>query len=255
MWPVLCQWGPVTLHTYGALVALGFFLGYFYTLRLGRRHGVSADAVTDLAWWTLLAGLLGARLLYASFNPSQFLEDPLEIFKIWQGGLVWYGGFLAALAATVHWARRHDVPFLKLGDMIAPGLALGHGVGRLGCFAAGCCFGRPTDLPWAITFTHPDTLAVPNVAVHPSQLYEAVLNVELFVVLSVLANRLPGWIGSGRLTALYLAGYGVIRVLVEATRGDDRGPVWAGVTVTQWIAAACFAAGVALLMRRRPASS
>lgn len=253
MWPVLFQWGPVTLHTYGALVAGGFFLGYFYTLRLGARHGVSSDAVTDLAWWSLLAGLAGGRVLYVLFNLSQFRDNPLDFFKIWQGGLVWFGGFMAAAAAVALWSRRHNVPFLKTGDMLVPGAALGHAVGRLGCFAAGCCFGRPTDVPWAVTFTHPDTLAVTNVAVHPSQIYEAGLNAALFAALALLARRFPGWIGTGRLAALYLAGYAVIRVLVEATRGDDRGPAYFAVTATGWIAAACFVAGAALWLRSRKA--
>ncbi len=252
MWPILLKVGPVTLHTYGLLVALGFFAGYAWLLKQSRRNGLSAEIATDLVWVLLLSGILGARLLYVLFHWRYYLDAPLDILKLWQGGLVWSGGLLCAMAAGALWLKRRNMSLLLAADLAAPAAALGHAVGRLGCFAAGCCYGRPSDLPWAVTFRHPETLAPANTPLHPSQLYESGLNLLLFAVLASAGGKPALALGRGRLAVLYLALYGVLRFLVELFRGDDRGPVFASLTSTQWVAVACVlaAAGAGFLLPR-----
>jgi phosphatidylglycerol:prolipoprotein diacylglycerol transferase len=257
MWPILFKWGPVTLHTYGALVALGFFLGYYRALFLARRRGISDDVMADFAWIALVAGLAGARVLYVLFNLGYYRGAPLDVLKVWQGGLVWYGGLIAGAAASAAWFRHKKISVALAADVCAPGLALGHALGRLGCFFAGCCYGRACALPWAVTFRNPDSLAPQNAPLHPSQLYESGLNLLLFLLLDKLA-RSEGRLrpGRGLLAMLYAGSYSVIRFLVEFTRGDDRGPVFASLTSTQWISVAGLSAalaGWALLARRKDA--
>lgn len=239
MFPVLFKIGPLTLHAYGAMVALGFYLGYRWMLFQGRRHGLSEDQVSALAWTCMLAGLAGARLLYVAFNPGHYLSAPWEIFKIWEGGLVWYGGLLAGAGAGVLWLRRRKISVPLAADVTAPALALAHAVGRLGCFLAGCCYGRECALPWAVTFRHPDTLAPSGIPLHPAQLYEAALDLLLFALLA----RRP--VGSGRTAVLYIGGYSLARLTVEFFRGDERGPVWLSLTSTQWIAVLGLGAALA----------
>ncbi|HRY29039.1 MAG TPA: prolipoprotein diacylglyceryl transferase [Elusimicrobiota bacterium] len=255
MWPTLLPLGPVTLHTYGALIAVGFLAGYFYTVRLARKHGLSADTVTDLCWVALLAGIIGARLLYVAFDWAYYSRSPLSVLKLWEGGLVWYGGFLFAVLSGIFWLRRRRISVLLAADLLAPGTALGHAIGRLGCFAAGCCYGRPTQLPWAVRFTHPDTLAVPHTPLHPSQLYESFLTFGIFAVLSGMAWRRPDRVGRGEVALVYLGLYAAARFVVEFSRGDDRGPVLALLTTTQWISLAFLLAAMAggVLLRRKNA--
>jgi phosphatidylglycerol:prolipoprotein diacylglycerol transferase len=250
VWPSLLKLGPFTLHTYGALVAGGFLAGYAYSARLGERHGLPRERSADLAWIALLAGIVGARILYVLFNLPYFRQRPLEIVQFWQGGLVWYGGLAAALAVGVAWTIRAGVPTGLAADVFAPGVALGHAVGRLGCFAAGCCYGRPSSLPFAVSFHHPDTLAPMGTPLHPSQLYEAALDFGLFFLLHRLAARGRPALGSGTLACLYAALYSVIRFAVEFSRGDDRGPVWLSLSATQWVALAFLAAAGAWAARR-----
>lgn len=255
MWPILFDHGPLVLHTYGAFVALGFFLGYRMMLSLARRRGVDDAAVSDLAWICLLSGLVGARLFYVAFNWRTYQLYPLDVLKVWEGGLVWYGGLIAAAVAGTLWARRRGLSAALMADLAAPGVALGHALGRLGCFAAGCCYGKPCSLPWAATFRHPKTLAPAGVPLHPAQMYEAALDFLLFFALFAWLRRRPDQAGTGRPAVLYVVLYSLIRLGVEFFRADDRGPVAGGLTATQWIAAAMFLAAVLLLpfSRRRDA--
>lgn len=237
MWPILFSWGPITIHSYGALVALGFLAGYGWTVHMGRRSNISDALVLDLVWVLLLSGILGARLLYVLFNIHFFAGHPLDIFKIWQGGLVWYGGLITAALAGGLWTRWKKIPLGLAADICAPGAALGHALGRLGCFAAGCCYGKSADIPWAVVFTHSESLGPLDTPLHPTQIYEALLNLVLWCALSITALRGSAvWLGRGRLAAAYVFLYGAIRLAVEFFRNDDRGPVAWGLTATQWVA-------------------
>lgn len=248
MWPILLKFGSFGLHTYGAFVAAGFLAGYGWMVHSGKTRNISQDTVLDLAWVLLLSGLIGARALYVAFNWDYYLQSPLEILKLWEGGLVFYGGLILASAAGVFWTRQKKLSIALIADLVAPGLALGHAFGRLGCFAAGCCYGRPCDLSWAATFNHPESLAPQGIALHPSQIYEAGLNFLLFFILNYAANR-KNALGTGRVAALYVLFYSLARFSVEFTRGDDRGPLFLSLTATQWVAAATFSLAVVWWIR------
>jgi phosphatidylglycerol:prolipoprotein diacylglycerol transferase len=249
MFPILFRWGPITLHTYGALAAAAFLLGAWIARSEARRRGVSPELIGDGLLVLLGAGILGARLLYVLFHISEYAAAPWDAFKIWQGGLVWFGGVLAAVPAGAWYFRRRGLSPLTAADLLAPAIALAHAVGRLGCFAAGCCYGRACDAPWAVTYRSPESLAPMGLPLHPSQLYETLLNLALFAGLRILGRRDSFRPGTGRSTGLYLIGYGVIRLLVEFTRADDRGPALVGLTATAWIATLLTLVGAALFRR------
>jgi phosphatidylglycerol:prolipoprotein diacylglycerol transferase len=241
MLPILFRCGPVTIHTYGVLVAAGFLLAYAYVLRAARRHGIEAEAMADLFFYVLLSALVGARLLYVALNWRLFLYDPLAVVKIWQGGLVFYGGFVAAVPVAVWRVRRLGLGLPVIADMAAPALALAQAVGRLGCLCAGCCYGRPAELPFAVIFHYPDSLAPLEQPLHPTQAYHAAANGLLFVVLWQTARRRPR---PGLVAGLYLLLYPVGRFVIEFFRGDPRG-AWAGLSTSQWVSMAVFSAGAA----------
>jgi phosphatidylglycerol---prolipoprotein diacylglyceryl transferase len=238
VWPIVFQIGPFTLHSYGLLVAGGFLAGYLMLLRLAQRHSVPQPVVADLAWVALLGGIVGARVLYVLFNIGFYLKAPLEILKFWEGGLVWYGGLIGAVAAGIYFVRRKGVSVLDTADAAAPGVALGQAIGRLGCFAAGCCYGKESSVPWAVTFSSPHALAPLGAPLHPSQLYEAALLFALSGVLFLAGPRIRAAFGSGAVALWYVEAAAFIRIGVEFTRGDERGPVLFGMTSTQWIAGA-----------------
>ena len=252
MFPVLTiVWG-VKLYTYGLFLALGFWAAVTVAKAEGRRYGVAPERITDLFLVALISALAGSRLFYAATAPEIFLADPMELLRIWKGGLVFYGGFLMAVLACFVYTRIKEMPPGQTADIVAPALAAGQAVGRLGCFFAGCCYGKPSHLPWAVTFTHPETLAPRGIALHPTQLYHAGANLIIFLVLWRLRKGNPV---AGRLFLLYVLLYGVTRAFLETFRGDDRGPVILGVfSVSQVIgisAAALALAGILILNRQR----
>jgi phosphatidylglycerol:prolipoprotein diacylglycerol transferase len=247
MHPILLQLGPITLRTYGALVALAFVLGLGLVRWLGAQRQLPDAFLLDLATALIVAGMTGARTLYVLLNWEFFRGHPLDIFKVWEGGLVFYGGFLFAAAAGVWFTRRRGQPIGTVADVLAPGLALGHGIGRLGCFAAGCCYGRPTTLPWAVYFRHPEALAPLGIGLHPTQIYESIGDVAIAFFLAGLARTRR--LRSGAVFWTYVLMYGILRYTVELVRGDDRGAVVGGLYPSQWIAAtAIVVAALALVI-------
>jgi phosphatidylglycerol:prolipoprotein diacylglycerol transferase len=248
MWPIIFKTGPFSLHTYGALVAAGFLAAYGWMVRLAKTKNISSDTILDFTWILLISGLIGARLLFVAFNWDYYSQAPVEILFLWQGGLVFYGGLILATIAGALWVRRRGLSAALMADIAAPSLALGHAFGRLGCFAAGCCYGKPCDLPWAVTFSHAESLGPRGVPLHPSQLYEAGLNFLLFFILNAYARKTDS-LGTGRVAALYVFSYSLIRLAVEFTRGDERGPVFLTLTATQWIVVAIFAAAAGWIIR------
>lgn len=254
MYPVLFHLGPLTIHAYGVLLALGAGLGLVLLSRLARKSGLDPERLTSLALWVLLAALAGARLMFVLLEPAGFLKAPWRFFYIWQGGLVFYGGVIAGLAVGLFLARRWGIPLLAMMDCFAPALALGQAFGRLGCFMAGCCYGRESDLPWAVTFTHPLTLAPPGIPLHPTQLYSAGALLLIFAFLMWLWPRRRA---AGQVFFAYGVLHGLARVIIEQFRGDWRGPevVW-GLTPTALmglgLAVGC-AVGLVVLHRRRGA--
>ncbi len=220
MHPVLIEFGFIKIFTYGLLVAGGFLMGILLASKLARREGLEPERIIDLSFYILAASLLGARLLYVVIEYKYFLAHPLEAFKIWKGGLVFYGGLMGAMIAGVVYIRKHGLPIWKVGDVVAPSLAIGQAIGRWGCFFAGCCYGVRTDVPWAITFTDPKSLAPLNIPLHPTQIY---LSLNALVIFAVLLWLLRRKTFDGQVLWTYGILYSIGRFIIEYFRGDDRG--------------------------------
>lgn len=234
MHPILIDFGFFQLPAYGVLLATGVILG-LWTLRL-RADKVGMDGVhlVDFALWLVIWALLGAKLLLVIVELPRYLNDPASLFGVVRAGGVFLGGFIAAVITAIVLLRRYKLEALPTFDVIAPSLALGHTIGRIGCFFAGCCWGAACDLPWAITYTSPiaaERLGTPlHAALHPFPLYAAAFNFGLYLALAALFRRRPA---PGRVFATYLVLYGIARFLLEGTRGDiARGFVFNGALST-----------------------
>ncbi|MDY0359819.1 MAG: prolipoprotein diacylglyceryl transferase [Desulforegulaceae bacterium] len=220
MHPVFFEYKSFVIHTYGVMAAIGFLAAIIVSGFLAKKENIKKDDISDLAVYVILSAVIGARLFYFFVEPKFFLENPLEIFKIWKGGLVFYGGFIFGLAGAVFFIKKRNLPLGKTADIIAPALALGHGIGRIGCFFAGCCYGKPTSLPIGIVFKNPDALAPLNISLHPVQLYSVISNLFIFGVLMFFFTKKKK---DGDVFLLYLFLYGILRMIIEYFRGDNRG--------------------------------
>lgn len=226
--------GNWPIYWYGVLMAAAFMACMLHLTALGRRAGYPPDFGADLTLWLMLAGVLGARLAYVIANAGEFARHPLDIARIDQGGLVFYGGFIGACLVFIGFARRHRQPLWGLADYAVTALPLGHAIGRLGCFLNGCCFGAASDVPWAVW--------VEGARRHPTPLYETGWNLIVYAVLLTAYFRRPR---PGRVFALYLLVYPVGRFLMEGVRGDER-LRWLGLTVAQEVSVALILTGLAL---------
>ena len=229
---MLPKLGPLPFPTsYGLLVAAGLVLALLVLRRLAPRVGLPAQPAQDLLVWAALAGLLGAKLLLIALDPASFLRRPWEV--LFQGG-VFYGGLIAAVLTAYLLARRRGFDPHALGDAAAPALAIGHALGRIGCFLAGCCWGSACDLPWGVVYSHPDAAATAGIVpagtpVHPVQLYEAAGNFGLAALAFALLWRRRF---VGQVWWSYVLGYALLRFSVEELRGDERGEVLGGLFST-----------------------
>lgn len=211
----------VPVHLYGVLLALAYLTGIASGLWHGRRLGFASDDILDLAVWFLASSILGARLLYIFLYPDQF-PTWISYLALHQGGLVFFGGFVATAVTVVMYGRYRHWSLRDLGDMIAPSLAFAHVVGRIGCFTNGCCYGRQTDSVLGVVFPN----LADGIARHPTQLYEALVLLVLGGGASYLIRRRatkPGAVFPGLVWGLYMSLYGLFRFLIEFLRGDDRG--------------------------------
>ena len=247
MFPVLIRIGPVTIHTYGLMIAAAFLLGLLLAQRQAVREGLSGHKIADIGFYALFAGIVGSRIFYIGTDWDHFSVHPFDMIKIWEGGLVFYGGVVFAIPVAVWYARRKKLPLWQTADIWAPSIAVGHAIGRLGCFCAGCCYGVPTDLPWGVTFTNPETLAIKGVALHPTQLYESAAELLNFGVLVIVRRRKTF---HGQLFWLYVLNYAIIRAVIELFRGDiERGFLLPGISVSQGISAVMFVVALVFLMK------
>jgi phosphatidylglycerol:prolipoprotein diacylglycerol transferase len=250
MHPVLIKIGPLTIHTYGFLIALGFLFALWLAVRQAKAMQVSHDHLMDLAFYCLLSGIIGSRVFFILTNWGYFQARPLDMIKIWEGGLVFYGGLIFAVPTALLFIRKTGMPFWKTFDIAAPSIAIGHAIGRLGCFSAGCCYGKAAEgLPWAVIFRDPDSLAVRGVPLHPSQLYESLGELVNFLIL-ISVRRKQAF--DGQLFWLYIMNYAVIRSVVELFRGDEvRGFLVPGFSISQGISLLLFASAAFMLVRLR----
>lgn len=223
MHPILIQAGPFTIYSYGVLVATGVMLGLWYARQQAPRAGLNPDRVWNLGVYMVLSALLVAKLWLIVGDLPYYIAHPREIFGLGtlQSGGVFYGGVLGAIVVIVYYTRRYKMPLLPLTDTYAAALPLGHAIGRMGCFMAGCCYGKPTTLPWGVTFTSPIAARLVGtplgIPLHPTQLYEVILESFNFVALIWLGRRQKF---AGQIFGAYLMLYGVERGCVEFVRGD-----------------------------------
>ncbi|MCU0241622.1 MAG: prolipoprotein diacylglyceryl transferase [Vicinamibacteria bacterium] len=248
---------PITIPTYGVLVAIGFMIALWITHRQARKAGMDVTAIMDLSIYTLIAGLIGAKLALVAVDLKTYIDQPRELLSVIRSGGVFYGGFIAGLPVAAWFLRRSKMKVLDVLDILVPGLAIGQAIGRLGCLAAGCCWGKPTTAPWAITFH--DLYAAEHIGTplydprHPTQLYETLATLLLFFIALWL---LPRKRFSGQVASIYLIGYAVLRFIIEFFRGDSNRGLWFNhrVSTSQIFATVFFAFGLALyivLMRKK----
>jgi phosphatidylglycerol---prolipoprotein diacylglyceryl transferase len=232
MHPVLFHLGPITIHTYGTLLAFGILLALWWAQRRAPAAGMDSDRIWNLGVYMVLAALAGAKVWLILADWEYYRQNPGDIFSMstLQAGGVWYGGLITAAVVLVLYAWRAKLTFAQLGDVYAAPLALGHGIGRLGCFSAGCCYGRPTTLPWGVIFTNPyahQIVGTPlGVPLHPTQLYEAAAEfINVFILFRLGVGKRP----PGQVIGAYAFLYGLTRFTVEFFRGDPgRTPILGG---------------------------
>ncbi|MDH5542530.1 MAG: prolipoprotein diacylglyceryl transferase [Nitrospinota bacterium] len=237
MFPVLLKIGPVTLYSYGLMIATAFLVGALLISKRAEIEGEDPQKALDLAFYCIVAALIGSRLLYVIVEWESYISRPLNVFKVWEGGLVFYGGFIGAALTGFWFVRKEKLHPWKMADLAAPSIALGHSIGRLGCLFAGCCYGGPTDSWIGITFTDPMAIAPKGIALYPTQLFESFVEFSIFLVL--IAVR-PHKKFHGQLFLMWMFLYALGRFIVEFFRGDDRGAFMFGFSPSQSIAIAVF---------------
>jgi phosphatidylglycerol---prolipoprotein diacylglyceryl transferase len=257
------NWGPFTLHTYGVLLAVAFIAGLAIAGRHARRAQLDPDKITDLAVYVLIAGLIGAKLGLLVVEWDYYSRNWRELFSLLQSGGVFYGGLIAAFPVAWWYSRKYALPGWTAADALAPAVVLGQSIGRLGCFAAGCCFGKPTTVAWAVTFR--DLYAARAVGtpidtpLHPTQLYESFATFLIFLALLAIAKRKKF---EGQVALSYVLFYSAARFVIEFYRGDvARGSVFGGALSTSQFLAILLALGamalwpIAARAGRKPAAA
>jgi phosphatidylglycerol:prolipoprotein diacylglycerol transferase len=233
MFPELFSIGPITIYTYGVLLAASYLLGLQFARARARKWGLDPNRVLDLGIYIIIAALVGAKLLLLVTDFNQFRASATDLLSFARSAGVFYGGLIAAIGVAFWYIHRHQMPFWTTCDAFAPAIALGHVTGRLGCFAAGCCYGKPTSVPWAVVFTN------------PTQLYES--GTELLILIVLLATERRGRPFPGRTFWLYMILYAVSRYIIEFYRGDPRGVIF-GVSTSQFISLLLLPLAIAMLI-------
>ena len=250
MRPILFDIGPIPIRAYGVMLVIGFLLGLWRATRVSKRYEISASHVMDAAVLVLLSGIVGARLLFLLLEvPQEGWGVFRDVLKVWEGGLSFHGGLIAAIAATAIYVRAKKIHFLDMADLLAPSLAIGYAFARIGCFLNGCCYGIATHLPWAVQFHDPITGESTDPS-HPAQIYAFVINLIIFWLLTRVErlNRPKGFVFFS-----YLLLYSVYRFGIEYIRKGVTAQVWFdGLTqaqVASLVGVVVF--GLALVLMRR----
>jgi phosphatidylglycerol---prolipoprotein diacylglyceryl transferase len=262
MYPEIFRIGNFPLHTYGVFLALAFLGAIMVTVRLASRDGLPRERIYDLCLWMLLASLIGSKALMF-FTEPEYRDHPALLFSLdfLRSGGVFYGGLIGAIVTGYFLMRRYKLPWWKTADACAPGIALGNVLGRQGCFSAGCCWGKPTTMPWGVKFTelgHEITGVPTGVALHPTQLYESLAMLIVFFFLLWLHRHRRF---SGQVILMYALLYAVVRFVIEFFRDDPRGDIFGlttltGLSTSQMIGIVVgLAALVVLIMRWRKSES
>jgi phosphatidylglycerol:prolipoprotein diacylglycerol transferase len=220
MHPTIISVGSFAVHSYGLLLAAAFLVSIQVFLARGRARGLPEDRLSTLSLWLLVLAIVGGRSLFVLTHWNDYASDPLGIVRLWEGGLMLYGGYILAIAGGIAYVRRAGLPVWRVADAAAPGMAVGIGIGRLGCFLNGCCYGLPTHASWGIKFPPESysSMVFPDQALHPSQLYMAGAGFALFFALLWL-DRKPRF--DGRLFWTYVAMDATLRFVIDFTRYYD----------------------------------
>lgn len=225
MKPVLFTLFGIPFYSYGIMTAIGFTAGLIYALLEAKRNRIKYELILDISFWFIIASIAGARILFIIVEWDYYRVRPLDILKIWEGGLVFYGGIILATITGIIYLKVKKQPVLLVADIFAPALPLGETFGRWGCFLAGCCYGKPTSLPWGVVF--PNLVGKPWVVsnsiglhLHPTQLYSSASAFLIFLVTQFLKKKKPY---DGFLMLITFLLYAVERFIIEFFRGDERG--------------------------------
>lgn len=240
MFPILFEfpnWLPLiggrALHTYGLMVAIAFLAGFMWIRYESKRVGLDPKKMMDLSFYIVLAAIVGSRLLYVLASVPEWWKNPLVFFQFWEGGLVFYGGLIGAVLMSLWYTRKHKIPFFTVADVVTPGIALGHAFGRLGCFSAGCCYGREVSSHSLLGVLFPHTkysIAPWDYYVYPTQLFEVAGELLIFLILFFFRKHKKF---EGEVFLIYIILYPILRSVLEIFRGDKiRGFVIEGVLST-----------------------
>ena len=246
MYPILLEFGFLKIFTYGLLVATGFLVAILFASSRAKEEGLDPQKILDLCFYVMVSALVGARLLYVIVEYRYFLNDPLEVFKFWKGGLVFYGGLILGVVTALLYLKRNQMPLWKTADLLAPSIAIGQCIGRWGCLFAGCCYGKKTDATWGVTFTDSRSLAPLEVSLHPAQIYLSLNALFIFIFLMWLSKRK---LFDGQILWSYGILYSIGRFLIEYFRGDDRGfPIEQVFSTSQFVGVFIFILSVFMLL-------
>jgi phosphatidylglycerol:prolipoprotein diacylglycerol transferase len=255
MLPDLIKIGPLAIHSYGLMLAVSFLAGIWVLEHQAKHQGLPKEKITDLGLVIMLASVVGSRAMYVLTHLGEYSDNWLSVLAVWEGGLTFYGGFIFGTLAAVFYSKKLGVSFWHLADMAAPAFALGLGLGRIGCFLNGCCFGKPSELPWAVTFPDQGMAGLAaGCRVHPTQLYEALFGFALFGLLWALRKRK---IYDGFKVSLMFLLYGAWRFIIDYFRFYEQSQRWVlGLTNNQWISLTiilfALLAGLVLKLKHKP---
>lgn len=244
MYPIIFNLGPVTIYTYGLMIFLGAICAYFYCIKSAPLYGISKEFVSDLFFWTILCGFLGARLIYILIDLPDFVRNPWA-YIFTTAGFVFFGGLLFGVLTLFVYSRMKNQNILTVSELVVPALPLAHAFGRIGCFFYGCCFGRISDGPICLFFPPDSPAGYHGHSVIPTQLISALGLIIIFCILLYIRKKN---IFSGVLTVSYLIMYGIMRFSVEFLRGDERGTL-VGLSTSQWFSIAVVISGVILFRK------
>ncbi len=239
MHPVFLKIGSFEIATYGVMTALGYLAASFYLLPRLKKVPLDKDTFWNLLFVVFVGALIGAKLLFIFVSWPELgitLQEKLTaIIQNFRYGFVFFGGMIVAVISLIAYMKYKKLPILKTSDFLIVGVPLGHALGRIGCFCAGCCYGKPTSMPWGVTFTDPQSLVPPSllgVALHPTQLYECAGNLILFLLLHCLSQKPHK---EGTILVTYILGYSLLRFIIEFFRADFRGNFFLGLSPSQCI--------------------
>jgi len=253
MHPILFKIGGLTFYTYGLLMAVAFIAAYFYLLRLAKLSGQDEEFYSNLFFWLMIFGILGAKVLYLMVDFRNLGSNVKDVIGCIRGGLVWYGGVIANLIFVYYYARKHNQSYARLADTIAGPAMVGLGIGRFGCLMAGCCYGKPSSLPWAITYPFLEDKRLQNplagIPVHPSPLYESLADFAIALIAYLVLRRAKR---KGLAISLVIMLYAAVRFCLEFLRGDIiRGFVISDkISTSQFISILIFVPALVVFIRQ-----